>query len=253
MAYNIDSSIEMTDWLRATTWDLPTDPEAFIRMIGGVDKLDHFMTMPSAKAMPDDLKVALSGLNLTKHLAGKHDQSSHAGGREDSSEGLSELAKTSIKDWSEASYLDVAQYLRGTSSSLSNPIKGKQVADGLDEAFASTSPLTQSTSSQRRVVGEFADKIKSMEVGEGWQDKGFVATSQSKKYITDTIAGDKRYGTNSIMLNVKIPAGVKAIDVNSVLGEHGRSKEQELLLNRNLIYTITNKTDDVIDVEVSNG
>lgn len=81
MVFNIDSSIEMTDWLRATTWDLPTDPEAFIRMIGGVDKLDHFMTMPSAKAMPNDLKVALSGLDVTKHLAGKHDQSSHAGGK----------------------------------------------------------------------------------------------------------------------------------------------------------------------------
>jgi hypothetical protein len=74
-----ESSDETADWIKTLHWDLPTTPEGFLWAIGGVDKLDHFMTLPAAQAMPDDLKVAISGLDLTKHLAGKHDQSTHGG------------------------------------------------------------------------------------------------------------------------------------------------------------------------------
>lgn len=88
MVFNIDSSIELTDWLRSSTWDLPTDPEAFLWAIGGVENLDHFLQLPAAKAMPDSLKVAIHGVQVAKkfwdteevekHQWGHHDQSTHA-------------------------------------------------------------------------------------------------------------------------------------------------------------------------------
>lgn len=55
----IDEDNESADWIKTLSWDLPTDPDDFLYAIGGRAKLDHFMTLPAAKAMPTDLKVAL--------------------------------------------------------------------------------------------------------------------------------------------------------------------------------------------------
>jgi len=54
---NIDDTDERADWLRAVAWDLPTDPAEFRAFIG--DRLDHFMALPAARAMPPALRVAL--------------------------------------------------------------------------------------------------------------------------------------------------------------------------------------------------
>jgi hypothetical protein len=77
----IESNDLYADWIKTLSWDLPTDVESFLLVIGGMQQLDHFMTLPAAQAMPDDLKVALNGIPFFKHLAGRHDQSTHAGGR----------------------------------------------------------------------------------------------------------------------------------------------------------------------------
>jgi putative metallohydrolase (TIGR04338 family) len=84
MVFNLDATLESSDWIKTRSWDLPTDPEAFLNAIGGVTELEKFMHLPSAKAMPNDLKVALSGLDVTKHLAGRHDQSTHGNGSDPS-------------------------------------------------------------------------------------------------------------------------------------------------------------------------
>jgi len=68
------------DWIKTLSWDLPTDSHKFLAVIGGMDKLDHFMTLPAATKMPDSLKVQLFGI-MHKHLMGQHDQSTHGRGR----------------------------------------------------------------------------------------------------------------------------------------------------------------------------
>lgn len=59
MTWNLDETNEDADWIKIKTWDLPTDPEAFLRVIGGRENLAHFMTLPAAKPMPQDLKAGL--------------------------------------------------------------------------------------------------------------------------------------------------------------------------------------------------
>ena len=59
---NIDESLLDSDWLKQS-WDLPTEKDQFLEAIGGKDFLKHFMTLPAAKAMPDELRESLKELS----------------------------------------------------------------------------------------------------------------------------------------------------------------------------------------------
>ena len=60
MAENEDKVIwsetdnENADWIKSAAWDLPTEPEEFLRSLGNTT-LDDFMKLPAAKAMPASL------------------------------------------------------------------------------------------------------------------------------------------------------------------------------------------------------
>jgi hypothetical protein len=60
---------EDADWLKGSTWDLPTEPQEFLHSLGGMT-LEHFMTLPAAKAMPDSLREELFKLG---HLEGERE------------------------------------------------------------------------------------------------------------------------------------------------------------------------------------
>jgi hypothetical protein len=54
---NIDSNESNSDWVKGLSWDLPTTAKDFINTIGGVDKWEHFQTLPAFLAMPEELKT----------------------------------------------------------------------------------------------------------------------------------------------------------------------------------------------------
>jgi hypothetical protein len=54
MALNIDADVANSDWMRSRTWDLPTTVQGVILNIG-VDRWEHFKTLPAYKAMPPHL------------------------------------------------------------------------------------------------------------------------------------------------------------------------------------------------------
>lgn len=53
---NLDDSDLNADWIKSRTWDLPTSLVGFLDAVG-VDRLDHFLTLPAAKPMPEELKA----------------------------------------------------------------------------------------------------------------------------------------------------------------------------------------------------
>jgi hypothetical protein len=53
---NLDDSDLNADWIKSRTWDLPTSLVEFLNLVG-VDKLDHFLTLPAAKPMPEELRT----------------------------------------------------------------------------------------------------------------------------------------------------------------------------------------------------
>ena len=61
---NIDADQRNADWLKTLSWDLPTDKDVFLAVIGGEAALDHFMTLPAAEAMPTDLRGELHKAGL---------------------------------------------------------------------------------------------------------------------------------------------------------------------------------------------
>jgi hypothetical protein len=53
---NLDDSDLNADWIKSRTWDLPASLVEFLNLVG-VDKLDHFLTLPAAKPMPEELRT----------------------------------------------------------------------------------------------------------------------------------------------------------------------------------------------------
>ena len=59
--WNLDANLRNADWLKTTTWDLPTDKTAFIAHLASINKtVTEFMALPAAEAMPDTLKRDLA-------------------------------------------------------------------------------------------------------------------------------------------------------------------------------------------------
>lgn len=54
----VEDNNDDADWLKGSSWDLPTEPQEFLRSLGGIT-LKHFMELPAAKAMPDSLRAEL--------------------------------------------------------------------------------------------------------------------------------------------------------------------------------------------------
>lgn len=61
---NLDANQRNADWIKTLYWDLPTDPDIFLQVIGGKDALPHFLTLPAAEKMPPELAQALGVLKI---------------------------------------------------------------------------------------------------------------------------------------------------------------------------------------------
>jgi hypothetical protein len=53
-----ETSDENADWIKSSSWDLPTDVDGFLRSLGNMS-IEHFMTLPASKAMPEELTEEL--------------------------------------------------------------------------------------------------------------------------------------------------------------------------------------------------
>lgn len=67
MTINIDADLRNADWLRTRTWDIWTKgskklvatPEELAEAIAPMT-VEHFLTLPAAEAMPEELRAALA-------------------------------------------------------------------------------------------------------------------------------------------------------------------------------------------------
>ena len=64
---NIDADLRQADWLRESFWDLPTDPDEFRGVLRRNQwTVEHFMSLPAARAMPDEIRRSLGVLVESK-------------------------------------------------------------------------------------------------------------------------------------------------------------------------------------------
>lgn len=66
MTINIDADLRNADWLKTRTWDIwtkdwrpVTTPEELAKAIAPMS-VEHFLTLPAAEAMPEELRAALA-------------------------------------------------------------------------------------------------------------------------------------------------------------------------------------------------
>ena len=70
---NLDGSIENADWLKHRSWDMPTTLGGLLDIIGTSSaSIEHYLTLPSSKAMPEGLQARLMKyLKNAKEAEGK--------------------------------------------------------------------------------------------------------------------------------------------------------------------------------------
>lgn len=62
-----ESTTEDSDWIKTVGWDLPREPQSFLRSLKG-RSLESFMALPAAEAMPESLRDALGELGYSTVL-----------------------------------------------------------------------------------------------------------------------------------------------------------------------------------------
>lgn len=198
-----------------------------------------------------EIEAPIGMLLLSKHLAGKHDQSSHAGGRGKSnaasigslvgksatspvnlSERETEALSAYVNSWMHA---EVNSYLRDGEKWLAphELERAKAMDKDLSEAI-SRSELLQDTELVRGInIQSFPDDIMGM-AGKTYVDKGFMSTTKSV-YENDAFTG-------GVKINILAPKGTKALDVTQVFNTRLSSFDQEVLLQKGMKYKVTNVT-----------
>lgn len=108
----------------------------------------------------------------------------------------------------------------------------------MDTAVAKGSLLEETT--LLRGVSSEAESILSLKEGQGFVDKGFVSTSASASFVNEFMAfdTDPREGA---LLRITAPAGTPAAFLGFT-GAQDRMKEQEVLLPRNSVFSVTKDT-----------
>lgn len=113
----------------------------------------------------------------------------------------------------------------------------REVIAGLDAAFDQVPPLSKGVTVSRSVKrrGPFPEAPPPMSPGAVFEDPGFVSTSKDS-------GAASMFGRTAI--EVRVPAGAKAIDINHTAWSRN-SDEEEVLLPRNTRFKVV--SDDVTD------
>lgn len=197
-------------------------------------------------------------MGVEKHLAGKHDQSTHAGGHRSlgnyapigslvgksstSSVQLSQSETDALDGYvTKGRHLDVNTYLRDGSDWLSPEEldRAKYMDKELTNAI-NKSELLQDTELVRGVGYQAFSSIdldsKNIS-GQTFIDKGFMSTTKSN-FPNDAFTG-------AIKMNIKAPKGTKALDVTQVFDNRYTQFDQEILLQKGLTYKILDVTNTI--------
>lgn len=208
---------------------------------------------------------------VEKHLAGKHDQSTHAGSKNNTAFVQPKIVKTvdeipltkthftkennpelssTIKAYCSTDYGFVNNGLRGPRNanhivvSQDNP-DFIRMRDDLDKAMNLSPTLSEPIQVFRGIPEDYGNTL---EIGKIYSDKGFSSVSLDKK-IAD---GFSPYGTTRTTLRMTIPKGQKVF-VPTLFGI-GKKSEKEIILPRSTPFKVvsveTNEYGKFIDVEI---
>jgi len=135
-------------------------------------------------------------------------------------------SKAGAYHYSGGSYTDINTQLRKYKSATGG--NNDAAIAQMDKEFAAVPPLTQGIVTTRRMSdkGPFPEIPPPMEPGAVYMDHGYSSTSK-----------DPGVWSGSVVMEVRIPAGARVLDLNHTTGSQ-HANEKEILLNRGSKYKI---------------
>lgn len=148
-----------------------------------------------------------------------------------------------LEQYTQFEYHDINAELR-------EGISGNRYVPKLDKIMRESPGLPVDTITFRGVSngpqGDFAKELLSKPIGTVFSDKGYTSTSFDREVAERFSAGWK----DSVLLEIKNPAGQKGISVEALVDNPDSTGEYEWLLPRGTKFKIVGKTDSVIQVEI---
>ena len=262
-----------SDWIKTLSWDLPVFVEPFLATIGGVEKLDAFMKLPAAEAMPASLRGELLNHEIVqKHLAGRHDQSTHGHGEHhesssnfkttptpDSELGLdnfrlseyndlpapnlnSERATIGIEYYKSDGYREIQNYLRYadmTDASLDITEAARQTYN-FDSAFSGNyTPYDTIVTRGQDFGGFFADEQTVLQsIGRSFIEKGYTSTAAMTH--NGTAIENRFLDDKPINMTIYVPDGRRGTTLQGFEDSynHNSAGEAEFVLAKGTTYQV---------------
>lgn len=146
--------------------------------------------------------------------------------------------KSAIRAYTGAKKTDVAEQLNRTlrNGTFGPRSKWREIADGLDAAFDRVDPLDEAGLVYRGCKPKFLNKLVP---GSVIEDAGYMSTSPSRG-VAESFAG-RTFG--SAVFEIKLPRGMKALDINEAAGS-AYGSEREVLLPRGTKMVIESIRED---------
>jgi hypothetical protein len=144
-------------------------------------------------------------------------------------------------------FLDELFNYTGDSSSLNRSLRSgtpvprgyKTTMQSLDDAFASGRHVTSSDKVVYRLLERSDAERLVSEAGTVFQDAAFVSTTKRAEALDDLAEEVGLDAEELFRLQIIVPKGTRAIDINKVLGRRSQFPEQhELLLDRGLSFRV---------------
>lgn len=190
--------------------------------------------------------------SVSKHLAGKHDQSTHGNGQAivglenepsaTSGKKLTAEEQDSLLWYIGDGYLDLNRHLRGLPSDINE--YGLLHVAKLDSVMSKTKTNKDLTLTR---LTDMSSIPKGLKAGDVITEKGFLSTSRQNQFGSsfDLVAENV---ANPVWLTIKVPKGSPAVDIGK-LGITWRD-EHEVLLPRDTKMRVLSVKDNQIEVEV---
>lgn len=230
---------------------------------------------------------------VIKHAPGKHDQKTHAGGRggkvyADLQDFLADedakwskmrnpyakfdyLSETVLSQMEGGKHIArehedaVARYQGNTGYKINEVLRDPQISDegyrkqidSLDAAIQEASALKEPLEVFRGVasnVGRDNEFWSKMEVGDVFQDDGFVSTSLDPKIAGDFAFANALFEGQGFVFRMTLPAGTKGLFPLSVLRDNAVSRQEaEFILPRGSKFEILSKEGKVWELGLVNA
>lgn len=167
----------------------------------------------------DEFAFVLANIKIEKHAPGKHDQKTHAGGKDSHPRYDGSLDSANLEHYTGEGYEEINRFLRTGKADPTGeePDELREYISSLDRIIKKTS-TPEDMVVYRGITG--ASKLQTLKEGDVFRDRGFASTSTERETVgmfMDSAArglNDTRPIEKGAVLEISVPQGSRALSVD---------------------------------------